>query len=60
MPVKAYLEAGQVVGTHGVRGELRVQPWCDSPGCWRGSAHSIGRRAGIRSRSDPAFTRMWC
>ena len=31
MPVKAYLEAGQVVGTHGVRGELRVQPWCDSP-----------------------------
>ena len=32
MPVKAYLEAGQVVGTHGVRGELRVQPWCDSPG----------------------------
>ena len=31
MPKKPYLEAGQVVGTHGVRGELRVQPWCDSP-----------------------------
>lgn len=31
MPKKQYLEAGQVVGTHGVRGELRVQPWCDSP-----------------------------
>lgn len=31
MPKKMYLEAGQVVGTHGVRGELRVQPWCDSP-----------------------------
>lgn len=31
MPRKTYLEAGQVVGTHGVRGELRVQPWCDSP-----------------------------
>ena len=30
MPRKPYLEAGQVVGTHGVRGELRVQPWCDS------------------------------
>ena len=58
MPVKAYLEAGQVVGTHGVRGELRVQPWCDSPGGLAG--HSICRRAGIRSRSDPAFTRMWC
>lgn len=27
----AYLEAGKVVGTHGVRGELRVEPWCDSP-----------------------------
>lgn len=36
MPVKAYLEAGQVVGTHGVRGELRVQPWCDSPGVLAG------------------------
>ncbi len=24
------LEAGQIVSTHGVRGELRVQPWCDS------------------------------
>ena len=26
-----YLEAGKIVGTHGVRGEVRVQPWCDSP-----------------------------
>lgn len=25
-----YLEAGKIVGTHGVKGELRVQPWCDS------------------------------
>ena len=31
MPKQAYLEAGQIVGTHGVRGEVRVQPWCDSP-----------------------------
>ncbi|MBR1811574.1 MAG: 16S rRNA processing protein RimM [Clostridia bacterium] len=29
--IKDFLETGQVVGTHGVRGELRVQPWCDSP-----------------------------
>lgn len=28
---KPYLEAGQVVGTHGVRGELRVQPMGDGP-----------------------------
>lgn len=27
---KPYLEAGQIVGTHGVRGELKIQPWCDS------------------------------
>lgn len=26
-----FLEAGQIVGTHGVRGEVRIQPWCDSP-----------------------------
>jgi len=31
MPKVMFLEAGQIVGTHGVRGEVRVQPWCDSP-----------------------------
>ncbi len=31
MPKVMYLEAGQIVGTHGVRGEVRVQPWCDNP-----------------------------
>lgn len=31
MPKAEYLEIGQIVGTHGVRGELRVDPWCDSP-----------------------------
>lgn len=28
--LKQYLEAGRIVGTHGIRGELRVEPWCDS------------------------------
>lgn len=28
---KDKIETGKVVGTHGVRGALRVQPWCDSP-----------------------------
>lgn len=28
---KDYLELGQIVGTHGVRGEVRVNPWCDTP-----------------------------
>lgn len=27
--MKKYLEVGRIVGTHGVRGELRVQPWAD-------------------------------
>ena len=26
-----YLQAGQIVNTHGVRGEVRVLPWADSP-----------------------------
>ena len=31
MAKKPFLEAGKVVGTHGVRGEMRVECWCDSP-----------------------------
>ena len=26
------IEAGKIVNTHGVHGELRLQPWADSPG----------------------------
>ena len=26
---KRYLECGKIVSTHGLRGEVRVQPWCD-------------------------------
>lgn len=29
--IKEFLELGQIVGTHGVRGEMRLNPWCDSP-----------------------------
>lgn len=29
--VKKYLDVGKIVGTHGIKGELRVNPWCDSP-----------------------------
>ena len=28
---KRLLEAGKIVNTHGIRGELRIQPWADSP-----------------------------
>ena len=27
-----YLECGEIVNTHGVRGEVKISPWCDSPG----------------------------
>lgn len=26
-----FLEAGQIVNTHGVQGELKAVPWCDTP-----------------------------
>lgn len=29
--LKPYLEIGKAVGTHGLRGEVRVEAWCDSP-----------------------------
>ena len=29
--IKEYLEIGEIVGTHGIRGEIRLNPWCDSP-----------------------------
>ena len=28
--IKAYIETGKIVGPHGVRGMVRVQPWADS------------------------------
>lgn len=28
--LQPFLEAGRIVGTHGVKGELRIEPWCDS------------------------------
>lgn len=27
-----YLEAGRIVGTHGIIGQVKVECWCDSPG----------------------------
>ena len=29
--MKDYLDCGQIVNTHGVRGEVRIVPWADSP-----------------------------
>ena len=31
MGVKKYLEAGKIVSVFGIKGEIKVQPWCDGP-----------------------------
>lgn len=28
---KEYLETGKIVSAHGIRGDVKVMPWCDSP-----------------------------
>ena len=29
--IKEYLELGQIVSTHGIKCEIRFNPWCDTP-----------------------------
>ncbi len=29
--IKEYLEVGKITAPHGVKGECRIEPWCDSP-----------------------------
>jgi len=29
--MKEFLECGKIVTTHGIKGELKVEPWCDTP-----------------------------
>ena len=36
MKHEPYLEAGKIVNTHGVRGEVKIEPWADSPEFLRG------------------------
>lgn len=31
MDKKKLIECGKIVSTQGIRGEVRIQPWCDSP-----------------------------
>ena len=46
---KQYIETGKVVGTHGVRGEVRVDPWCDTPDVLCGFSHLYLDEAGEKS-----------
>lgn len=29
--MQKYLETGKIVSIHGLKGEIKIQPWCDSP-----------------------------
>ena len=29
--IKQFLEAGKIINTHGIRGDVKIQPWTDSP-----------------------------
>ena len=29
--MKQYLEIGKIVNVHGLRGDMKVVPWCDDP-----------------------------
>ena len=29
--IKEYLEIGKISSTHGIKGEVRIEPWCDEP-----------------------------
>ena len=35
----SFLEAGKIINTHGLRGEVRIQPWADSPSFLAGFRH---------------------
>ncbi|MBR5721361.1 MAG: 16S rRNA processing protein RimM, partial [Clostridia bacterium] len=29
--MREYIEAGRIINTHGVRGAVKAESWCDSP-----------------------------
>lgn len=49
--VNSLLEIGKIVNTHGVRGEVKIQPWCDDPGLFEELEYfyADGKRYDIRS-----------
>lgn len=46
-----FLEAGQIVNTHGIRGEVKIVPWCDSPDflCQFSTLYLDGQPIGVRA-----------
>ena len=56
--MQQYLEAGKVVTTHGVRGEMKLELWCDGVDFLKKPAGcSPRRRAAGPIRSPPSARR---
>ena len=53
---KKFLEAGKIVGTHGIRGDLKVQSWCDTPEvlCDFDTLYLDEKRTGAQKRRSDA------
>lgn len=47
----SFLEIGKIVSTHGIRGEVRVEPWCDSPAFLAGFTVVYLRGAAVKVES---------
>lgn len=56
--MQKYLEAGKVVTTHGVRGEMKLELWCDGVAFLKkvGRLYTTPRAAGA-TRSPPSAPR---
>ncbi len=52
-----FLQVGRIVNTHGVRGEVKIEPWCDSPEwfCKLRRVFVDGVSVAIRSRVHGRF-----
>ena len=55
--IKNYLELGQIVSTHGIKGEVRFNPWCDTPDFVKKfkTFHSFFKRAKFRLKKGQNF-----
>ncbi len=48
---KPYLEAGEIVSTHGIQGEVKIQPWADEPAFLKQFSHFYIDGAAVAVRS---------
>ena len=53
-----YLETGKILTTHGVRGEVKIEPWADSPDFFRKLKHLYLRAPGPEQTLEIEQTRL--